>query len=113
MIWKNLIAVISIVVGSPGAFAGEKSMQMDTQEMRMKTFQKKLDFDRAVLNHVPSETIIFDWKNVGIPDHLDGWKLGGQDYFTLEGRRPRAMWEWAYRANCKTIFLNCPASRER
>jgi hypothetical protein len=105
MIWKALVVFMSLAAGSPGAFAGEKLMQIDPREQRMKAFEKKIDFDRAVLNHVASEKIIFDWRSAGVPDHLDGWKKVDEDYVALEGRRPREIWEWAYRKNAQAVGI--------
>ena len=103
MIWKFQVLIISMVFGSPYVAAGENFHPLDPQEQRTKAFQKKIDFDGAVLKHVPSEKIVFEWKNVGVPKHLARWKLVEQDFLTLQGRRPRAMWEWAYRKNSKAV----------
>jgi hypothetical protein len=80
-------------------------MQIDPSELRMKIFEKKIDFDRAVFNHVPSEKVVFNWKSVGIPDHLNGWKLVDQAYVVLEGRRPREIWEWGYTKNSQAVGI--------
>jgi hypothetical protein len=100
-----LIVMLTITAGSSWAFAGEKSMHVDPQEMRMKAFEKKIDFDRALLKHVPSEKVVFNWKNVGIPDHLNGWKLVDQDYTVREGRRQREVWEWGYTKNSQGVGI--------
>jgi hypothetical protein len=101
--WRTLILLIVGVAGSPCVFAGERSISIDHLEQRVKAFEKKIDFSRALLNHDASETIVFDWKHTGIPKHLDGWKLVDQDYVALEGRRPREIWEWGYTKNSEAV----------
>ena len=80
-------------------------MLIDPQELRVKAFEKKIDFNRAVLNHVASEKIVFNWKNVDIPTHLNGWKLVNQDYTVLKGKHAREIWEWAYTKNSDGIGI--------
>lgn len=113
MTCRTLILFITLFAVSPSAFAGEKSMLIDPvqqrQNQRMKAFEQKIDFNRAVLNHIPSERIVFDWKNAGIPKHLVGWKLVDPGYTVLEGRRPREIWEWGYTNKSQGIGIEITA----
>ena len=105
MSWRSLILAVTIIAGSPDAFSKDKSMAIDTQELRMKAFEKKIDFYHAQLSHVPSEKISFDWKNIGTPQHLQGWKLVDKRYDLNTGKNAREIWQWAYTKNSQGIGI--------
>ncbi len=80
-----------VVAASPA-----KSMRVDPAEQRRKAFETKIEFDRAILNHVATEKIVFDWKTVGIPKHLKGWKLFSQNYDVPRDEHASETWRWSY-----------------
>lgn len=80
-------------------YAGEKAIINDPLEQRTKSFEKKIDFERALSNHVSSEKIVFGWSTIENPPHLVGWELTGQHHETTGGPLAQENWKWAYKKN--------------
>jgi hypothetical protein len=96
MMRNFLFFIFAAVVFFPIANAREKLKAIDPLEERTKAFEKKIDFAKAVSNHVASEKIVFDWSTIENPPHLLGWEITGKIHATTPGPRAREEWEWGY-----------------
>ncbi len=97
--------ISATLVFSLNGCAEKKFTPKDALEERTKAFEKKINFDKAITNHNPSEKIMFDWSKVKFPPHLTGWTRIPYRYEITSGEFSREQWEWGYQKDDKGIGI--------